>query len=301
MKKFIAIMLSLSAGIVVLGLIILAIGGFRQIHSNFFNIGFIRTTEYTVSSNYSQPKQREKEADASQYRNIRLSLVNSQLDVIKTNDTKIKLTYDEYFDNEWNYSDSGDTIELKYYDESNWLNNILNWTRHPDNNKHTVKLYLPADTKVSLKMSSVNGDSAINDLSFESLDLDGVNGTYNLSDVNVQSGVDLENVNGGFELKNVTASSLDISSLVNGHCNLQNPQISSIDANSLVNSPMSITGLSSVADYRISYQVTNGGVNIDGDHYSGDGNTGSSSAKNRIDFEGVNSNLNITTRSSSGS
>lgn len=282
MKKAILVLVCVSTALILTGFAIFAAAGFT-----FINKG-------QPEAIYHDPVQKEQTAGLSQCSRIDLSVVNSQLTIKEYEGTEITLRYTEEFDQQWDYSLSGGVMKLEPHKRLTWGNlfsgfDIFHEWNH---SKEEVTLMVPKNSSLSYKLKQVNGSGNLSGFDAESVDISCVNASDTLKEIKLGNETTFKNVNGSFNLTGCTADTLRLG-LTNGGCTMDGCTVGSLTAADIVNADVHISAKGNPDDYGVKYHLTNGSVHFNGEKYSGSGRLGISDAAHRIDFDGLNSDLDV--------
>lgn len=284
MKKVLLTLVCVSVSLMVIGFGIFAAAGFVLPNDNYFSGRY-----------YDSPVTVEQKADAALCRNISIIAVNDSLTVQPYDGSEIDLKYDEQYRNQWDYSFKGSTLSLQPK-QQNWFFQMaqgFEWFKHGNMNGH-ITLLVPKNSSLGYRISQINGQGNISEISADSFSISSVNAQESLENVTFRDNPDFKGVNGSYSLKGCAAHTLNLTGMVNiSSFELADSKVDNVQAGNFVNSRMTISGALNPADYNVHYQLTNGSVRFNGADYSGTGSIGIAGAAHTVQFRGVNSSLEI--------
>ena len=301
MKKVLLSLLGVGVGLMLLGVVFLAAGGFRPVNAlePYFTV---HPRGSGTAARYDTPRTVRRELDAAAVRSITLSLVNADVQVEKGEGRTVTLSYEEAYQGEWDYAFSGSALTLRYRKYAqNWLAGLLDGINSGgdglDGDKITVHLTVPAGSAPALSVTDVNGSCSASGVVLQGLTVKGVNTQISLSAVRAADTLAVHATNGDAQITGSSAPTLNIDAMVNAGCTVTSSAFDRISASGQVNNSLVIEGLKNPADYSLSYHTVNGGVTYNGVSYTGNGVLSGGSAgtgKKSIDYQGVNSSLKVT-------
>ena len=197
----------ITAGVLVgLGMIIAGVAlGINKIKNNVF--GF----DNTVSSSYEEKTLEIKE----DFEDIDITEVSSDVNIVVTDSSN---AYVEYTDSDSYYHDisvSGKTLKIEYKNSKSpvvhigFMLPIFGY----DNDSQTfpVTLYLPEKEYGELNISLTSGDTMIEPLSFEKIEIESVSGEVDVKGCNLEDDFKASAVSGSVSAEKITAEDIVIS------------------------------------------------------------------------------------------
>lgn len=303
MKKVVLILLSVSLVLILAGAAFAVAGGLNLAE------GIHISAKSDHSKRLSEPQTTTQTIETSKCESVKLNLVNSKLNVEKYDGSDIKIEYVSFYENEWDYELSDGLLTLEYNRYKEWqkavssFRNFLEALKSGEffnidfdtgHEQREIKLYIPENVSLDYDVHAVNGSIAFDKISAQDVTFDVVNTGLDINDTTVQNRINIKEVNGTINMKNVKASTLNCSSLVNANVGIEAPQFSAINVKNMVNGRFDITGAKNPELYAVKYKLVNGHVNVGGSSYNKNGEHTVSNAICKIDFDGVNSSLNIS-------
>ncbi|MFA6309063.1 MAG: DUF4097 family beta strand repeat-containing protein [Clostridia bacterium] len=220
---------------------------------------------------------------------ITVDVVNAKIVVIPSNVDKVKITYDESYDKQYQLSVDDNVLKMdednsKYFFDFHWLFNIFNFDE-------TLTIEVPKDGKLSAgSIVTVNGTVNIKGFDVKTLNVRTVNGKITVEKIKT-SDLNLNTVNGGIDFTEVNASAIKAET-VNGSILGANPIFKSVNLKT-VNGSMSMTEVDGVpSDYNIKFNSVNGRLFVNDTDTAKDYNSGNSKDKSII-AESVNGRLTL--------
>lgn len=290
MRNVLLVLLAVSGALIISGVAIMAVTGFLVPES-------ARTAH---NAYYSEPKLVTQTASLSDCVAASLTLVNSNLQIMPYDGAELKLSYQELYANQWDYSlDAGKMRLVPHTDHRFWVFDGIRqltalWNGEENDTVSDVTLYVPRGKILDYDIDDVNGTGAIGAVSAGKVKIKCVNSRYTTDGLNASGDCTFTNVNGSFDAQGLHAPSLRLQGFVNSSCSLTDAQAAKIDAEGFVNGRLNIKAAGSPQDYAVDYTLTNGSVKFDGKSYGRDGSIGYSGAPNHIRFQGVNSDLTVS-------
>lgn len=299
-KKFLLSLLGVGLGLSLLGVVLIAVGGFRPIRELEPYVSLRSHRSATVTS-YDTPRTVSRQVDAAALKSVTLSLANADVQIETGSGSTATLRYDETYAGEWEYDFSGSALTLRShrYGKSwltDWLmNNLSDSAEGSDAVK--VTLSLPAGCAPALSVNDVNGSCTADQTPLQSLQVQSVNTQIRLSGIAAADSIAVHATNGDARLTGCSAPSLNADAMVNAGCTVTGSDFGDIRASGQVNNTVVIEGLKNSGDYSLSYHTVNGSITYNGVSYSGNGVVSGGSAgsgKKSIDYQGVNSSLKVS-------
>lgn len=152
-------------------------------------------------------KQSEFEADAQGIQSIYLDLISERIDVVATNDSKIRV--EETSNTILRQEDimqcsvnNGTLLVSSGLRDNNWLS----WTTFGD---IRVTLYLPASYQNNIGLHTVSGEISAQDLRAAELKIDSTSGTIKATNIQANT-ANMSSISGEMTLRDVSSGSIDM-------------------------------------------------------------------------------------------
>lgn len=236
-----------------------------------------------------EPIQRIYDAKAT-VSEITVDVENAKIAVIPSNVDKVKITYDESYDNQYQLSVNDNVLKM---DENKFKFNFFDFHGlfNIFNSAATLTIEVPKDAKLSSgSIVTVNGTVNIRGFDVKMLNVRTVNGKITIEKIKT-SDLNLNTVNGGIDFTEVNASAIKAET-VNGPILGANPIFKSVNLKT-INGSMTMTEVNGLpSDYNIKFNSVNGRLFVNDTDTAKDYNSGNSKDKSII-AESVNGRLTL--------
>lgn len=199
MRKNMKTLSLFASGLIVFGLIIALVGFFSGAHYSITLDG----TSFKVND---QQKLKSESLPLEAFQNIDGQINDADISFISANEYKIEIKYPA--DQEWNYKVENGTLFIKHTESPQFSFNLGFVTA----NQATIKIYVPKDQQMKqFKLINKYGDTSINGIASQSMDIVSNDGDLKLVNVNTEK-LAIVNQYGDTTVQNVSADKISAKS-----------------------------------------------------------------------------------------
>ena len=260
------------------GSLIASKGDFKTISNSFEKLGIMTGNSSSVEKTITYDM-------TSELKNINLSFINSRIIITKSPDKKVHVSYETR--KNYIYEENKSNDQLLINEKANW--SFFNF----DFGTTEVTVSIPEDSNVSdISLNVVNGSLTVKNINTAQLLLNGTNTSSTVTGVKMTT-LRFGTVNGNLDMLDSSTKSLTFNN-TNGSATLSNTSFTDA-VMTTVNGSATLALIGKKDDYKVTFGVINGQLEVNNDTFKGSTTLNGSDPKSSISYNGTNASMILKT------